>query len=226
MAFQRNIQPEEEIILRRAAREIKSGMVVNLGIGLPTFMPKYLPKESEVIFHSENGFVGMGPPPLEGGTPDNDIVDAGGTACTILKGGACFDSILSFAIIRGGHLDMAILGAFEVSLYGDLANWKIPGKLTPGMGGAMELAQKANHLLVVSHHFNKMGKSKLVQTCTLPVTAPNCVDTLVTERAVFRKRNGKLALVSIHPAHTRETALHDMADLVEVVEPLENWLLF
>lgn len=222
MSFWKSMGTQEEVIVRRAAREIRSGMVVNLGIGIPTFIPSVLPKDIDVIFHSENGFTGMGTP-LSNGTPDNDVIDAGGRACTLVKGAACFDSVTSFSIIRGGNLDMAVLGAFEVSLRGDLANWMIPGKLTPGMGGGMELAQKANHVLVVSHHLDKKGRSKLVTECSLPLTAPECVDTLVTERAVFRRREGWMTLSSVHPDYTIEQALEGNASDVRVAEHLEPW---
>ncbi|MFO7655215.1 MAG: CoA-transferase [Candidatus Krumholzibacteriia bacterium] len=238
---ERRLGAAEEVIVRRAARELRSGMVVNLGIGLPTFVPRYLPDGVDVAFHSENGFVGMGPP-LEGGTPDHEVIDAGGRACTVSPGAAFFDSLLSFAIVRGGNLDVAVLGAFEVSLAGDLANWKIPGRLTPGMGGAMELAQKANCVLVVSRHLDKRGRGKIVAECSLPLTAPRCVDVLVTERAVFRRRAtelaggeatitpaggvrppGRLQLVSVHPEHTVDSAREGCPPQLEVADELEPW---
>lgn len=214
--------PAEEIIVRRAARELRSGMVVNLGIGMPTRIPAVMPDDVDVLFHSENGFVGMGAP-VPGGTPDHDVIDAGGRACHLVPGAACFDSVMSFAIVRGGNLDLAILGAFEVSVQGDLANWMIPGKLTPGMGGAMELAQKANRVIVVSRHTDKRGRGKLVQSCSLPLTARACVDTLITEQAVFRRRNKRLALVSVHPSTTPQRALSVIEAEVQVADPLEAW---
>ncbi len=130
---------------------------------------------------------------------------------------------MSFAIVRGCNLDLAVLGAFEVSLEGDLANWKIPGKLTPGMGGGMELAQKANHLLVISHHIDKRGRGKLVKHCSLPLTAPKCVDTLVTDRAVFRRIAGRMTLVSAHPDHGTKGALNGIEADVPVADELEAW---
>ena len=223
MSFERQLEPSEEILIRRAARELTSGMVVNLGIGLPTFLPRYLSPDVEVVFHSENGFVGMGPP-LDGGTPDHPVIDAGGRACTVVPGAVFFDSVTSFAIVRGGRLDMAVLGAFEVSLGGDLANWKIPGKLTPGMGGGMELAQKARSVLVVSHHLDKRGRGKLVSRCTLPLTASACVDTLITERAVFRRRGGRMQLASVHPDHDLDSAREGCPPGLEVSEELESWM--
>lgn len=212
----------EEMIVRRAAKELRCGMTVNLGIGLPTLIPQVLGDDHGVLFHSENGFIGMGPP-LDGGTPDNDVIDAGGSACTLVPGAACFDSLMSFAIIRGGFLDMAVLGAFEVSLEGDLANWMIPGKLTPGMGGGMELAQKAKQVVVVSRHLNKNGRAKLVERCTLPLTAKGCVDTLITERALFRRVSGKMVLTSIAPGHSEQDALAGIDFHIEPAETLEDW---
>ena len=212
----------ERVIVERAARELRSGMVVNLGIGMPTLIPSMLGDDVAVVFHSENGFAGMGAP-VEGGTPDHDVIDAGGRACRLIPGAACFDSVMSFAMVRGGNLDMAVLGAFEVSMAGDLANWMIPGKLTPGMGGGMELAQKANRVIVVSYHTDKKGRAKLVEACTLPLTAAGCVDTLITERAVFRLRDGRMTLVSVHPDHTRQSVLEPIRASVPVAEPLETW---
>ena len=222
MSKPRQLDPAEETIVRRAAREIRTGMIVNLGIGLPTMIPAYLPDGVEPLFHSENGFVGMGPP-LDDGTPDHHVIDAGGQACEIVKGGAFFDSLMSFAIVRGGNLDVAVLGAFEVGVQGDLANWKIPGKLTPGMGGAMELAQKANAVVVISRHLDKKGRSKIVEHCSLPITAFGCVDTVITERAVFRKREGRLVVTSIHPDHMVDSVLGPIDVSIEVAKTLEPW---
>lgn len=212
----------EEMIVKRAAKELQSGMIVNLGIGLPTLIPQVLSDDHGVLFHSENGFVGMGPP-LDGGTPDNDVIDAGGRACTLIPGAACFDSLMSFAIVRGGFLDMAVLGAFEVSFEGDLANWMIPGKLTPGMGGGTELAQKAKQVVVVSRHLDKKGRAKLVEKCTLPLTAKGCVDTLITERALFRRVSGKMVLKSIAPGYSEHDALTGIGFHIEPADTLENW---
>jgi len=222
MSEPRQLNPDEETIVRRAAREIRSGMVVNLGIGLPTMIPNVLPDDVDVLFHSENGFVGMGGR-VEDGTPDDDVIDAGGQSCEIVPGGAFFDSLMSFAIVRGGNLDLAVLGAFEVSVDGDLANWKIPGKLTPGMGGAMELAQKANRVLVISRHLDKKGRGKIVERCRLPLTARGCVDTVITERAVFRRRGGRLVVSSIHTDHTPESVLAGIETTIEIAPELEPW---
>jgi 3-oxoacid CoA-transferase subunit B len=141
----------------------------------------------------------------------------------VVKGAAFFDSLMSFAIVRGGNLDLAVLGAFEVSVEGDLANWKIPGKLTPGMGGGMELAQKANSVLVISHHLDKRGRAKLVEKCRLPLTARGCVSTLVTDRAVFRRVDGRLRLASGHPDYSREQALEGIDAKIDVAAQLEPW---
>jgi 3-oxoacid CoA-transferase subunit B len=222
MSFDRTLRPDEEAILARAARELRHDTVVNLGIGLPTFLPRFLPAGRHIQFESENGFVGMGPA-LEGATPDHHVIDAGGRACTVVTGAAFFDSVMSFAIIRGGHLDLAVLGAFQVSVAGDLANWKIPGKLTPGMGGAMELAQKARRVLVVSRHLDKRGRGKLVEQCSLPLTAPRCVDRLITERAVFTRRDGRLRLTEVHPDHDVDSALAGIDAAVDVDQPLTGW---
>jgi len=217
-----DVRPDEAIILRRAASELRSGQLVNLGIGMPTLLPAFLDPELDVTFHSENGFTGMGAP-LAGGTPDHHTIDAGGRACAVVPGAAFFDSLLSFTIVRGGNLDLAVLGAFEVSVAGDLANWKIPGKLTPGMGGAMELAQKANRLLVLSRHTDKRGRGKLVPQCTLPLTAARCVDTMITEQAVFRAHDGRLRLAAVHPDRTVDEVLGCLDVEVAVADELEPW---
>jgi 3-oxoacid CoA-transferase B subunit len=216
------VTPEIETIVRRAARELAPGMTVNLGIGIPTYIPQVLPRDHGILFHSENGFVGMGPP-VEGGTPDHPVIDAGGRACSLITGAACFDSVMSFAIIRGGRLDAAVLGAFEVSVTGDLANWMIPGRLTPGMGGGIELAQKARRVIVVSRHLDKRGRGKLVESCALPLTAKACVDTLITERALFRRTGGRMVLFGIAPGETVETATEGIPASVEIAADLTSW---
>ena len=213
---------QREIILRKAIQELDNGMVVNLGIGMPTHLPPLLPDGLDVTFHSENGFIGMGRP-RPGGTRDDDVIDAGGQSCTLIPGAACFDSVLSFAVIRRGRLDAAVLGAFQVSLEGDLANWMIPGKLTPGMGGGMELAQKARRVIVVSQHVDKRGRGKLVERCTLPLTAAGCVDTLITEQALFRRREGRLVLTSVHPSRSVEAVLEPLEIEPAVADRLEEW---
>lgn len=216
------MKAEEEIIVRRAARELREGMVVNLGIGLPTLIPSVLPAGFDVTLHSENGFVGMGGPD-PAGTRDSDTIDAGGRAVKLVAGAACFDSLMSFAFIRGGNLDLAVLGALEVATNGDLANWTIPGKMTPGIGGGMELAQKARRVVVLSRHLDKNGKAKLVSRCSLPLTAKGCVDTLVTERAVFRRVDGRMTLASIHPDHDRASVMEGIDAEIPVSPRLEAW---
>lgn len=206
MSFKRQMSPIDEIILKRAALEVKPGAVMNLGIGLPTMLPAFLPPDLDVMIHSENGILGMGTS-VEGGTPDDPVIDAGGRSCQLAPGAACFDSVTSFSIVRGGKLDLVVLGAFEVGMNGDLANWSIPGKLTPGWGGGMEVAQKARHVLVLSHHCDKNGKPKLAKACTLPLTAPACVDTLITERAVFRRKDGIMTLVEVQAPYSIEDVL-------------------
>ncbi|KSV75986.1 hypothetical protein N185_16190 [Sinorhizobium sp. GW3] len=171
-------------MLVRAAREMEDGQTVNLGIGLPTKVPAYLDPAITVCIHSENGIAGMGAK-APAGREDRNLIDAGGTYVMALPGAAYFDSSVSFGLIRGGHLDLTILGAFEVASNGDLANWAIPGKYTPGMGGAMELAQKARRVVVLTTHADKNGRSKLVESCTLPLTALGCVDRIITDLAVI-----------------------------------------
>ncbi len=171
-------------ICRRAAREIQDGQVINLGIGIPTLIPGFLAPEITVFIHSENGILGMGRPcTLE--EADRNLIDAGGTYVHTQTGAAFFDSALSFALVRCGRLDLAVLGALEVSENGDVANWIIPGKHTPGIGGGMELAQKARRLMITTTHTTRDGSPKIKPRCTLPVTAKSCVDTIITELAVI-----------------------------------------
>lgn len=171
-------------MVRRAAREIQAGMTVNLGIGLPTKVIDYLEPGLPVCLHSENGIAGVGPS-LEYEQADRNLIDAGGTYVSILPGTAFFDSAVSFALVRGGRLDLTILGAFEVAMNGDLANWIIPGLFTPGVGGAMELAQKARRVVIMMTHCDKHGNSKIVRECRLPITASACVDRVYTDMAVL-----------------------------------------
>jgi 3-oxoacid CoA-transferase subunit B len=171
-------------MIRRAAREMKSGMTVNLGIGLPSKVLNAMPEEVAVCLHSENGIAGMGPSlPYE--EADRNLIDSGGAYVSTLPGASFFDSAVSFGLIRSGRIDLTILGAFQVAENGDLANWMIPGLFTPGIGGAMELAQKARRVVILTTHLDKHGKSKLVKHCGLPLTAPACVDRVYTDMAVI-----------------------------------------
>jgi len=174
----------KEDIARRIAREIKDGYYVNLGIGIPTLVANYIPHTLDVILQSENGLLGMGPFPFEG-EEDADVINAGKQTITMLPGSAVFDSAMSFGMIRAKKVNLTILGAMEVSENGDIANWKIPGKMVKGMGGAMDLVASAENIIVAMQHVNKAGESKLLPQCSLPLTGVHCVKKLVTELAVL-----------------------------------------
>lgn len=191
-----------EIIARRVAEEFNNGDLVNLGIGLPTLVANYVPVDIEVTFQSENGFVGMGQA-AEAGFEIDNLVNAGAQPVTMLPGGAYFDSALSFAIIRGGHLDCTVLGALQVDERGNLANWMIPGKKVPGMGGAMDLVTGAKKVIVAMEHTAK-GNIKIFKTCTLPLTAAGAVNLIVTEMAVMQVTDAGLKLIEINPDYTVE----------------------
>lgn len=174
----------KEQIAQRISKEVKDGMYVNLGIGIPTLVANYVPEDISVEFQSENGVLGMGPFPFEG-EEDADLINAGKQTITILPGGSFFDSAFSFGMIRSQKVDLTILGAMEVSEKGDIANWKIPGKMVKGMGGAMDLVASAENIIVAMMHVNKAGESKILKKCTLPLTGVNCVKKVVTELAVM-----------------------------------------
>ncbi len=194
---------KRELIVKRIAKELKDGDIVNLGIGMPTMVANYVNEGKEIIFQSENGFVGLGPRP-EKGQEDSDLTNAGGQPVTIIPGGAFFDSATSFAIIRGGHVDVTVLGALQVDEKGNLANWMIPGKLVPGMGGAMDLTVGAKKVIIAMEHTSKKGDPKILKKCTLPLTAKEEVDLIVTEMGVIEVTDKGLVLKEINPAFTVE----------------------
>jgi 3-oxoacid CoA-transferase subunit B len=188
----------KEQIAQRIAKEVKSGYYVNLGIGIPTLVANFVRNDIEVEFQSENGILGMGPFPFEN-EQDPDLINAGKQTITALPGASFFDSATSFSMIRGQHVDLTILGAMEVSQNGDIANWKIPGKMVKGMGGAMDLVASADNIIVAMMHTNRAGVSKLLKDCTLPLTGVNCVKKVVSDLAVFEIKNGSFTLLERAP---------------------------
>ncbi|MEI7429677.1 MAG: 3-oxoacid CoA-transferase subunit B [Betaproteobacteria bacterium] len=191
----------KNLIACRVAQELKDGDVVNLGIGLPTLIPNYLSEGVSITLQSENGFLGLGPLL---GDPLPNLVNAGGKPCGMVPGTAFFDSAMSFAIIRGGHVDVTVLGGLQVDQEGNLANWMVPGKMVPGMGGAMDLVTGAKNVIVAMEHATKDGGAKILKRCDLPLTAAKKVSSIITELAVFRFIDGKLVLTETAPGITLE----------------------
>jgi acetate CoA/acetoacetate CoA-transferase beta subunit len=203
----------QTIIAKRIARELQSGMLVNLGIGIPTMVANYVPEGMNVFFQSENGLIGTGPIP-EQGMAHPTLTDAGGRPVTALPGASTFDSAVSFGLIRGGHVDMTVLGGLQVDAQGHLANWMIPGKMVPGMGGAMDLVSGAKRVVVAMQHTAK-GKPKIVKKCSLPLTSVRAVDLVVTELAVIAFPDGRATLVETAPDVTaKDVVANTEADLV------------
>lgn len=207
----------KELIARRVALELHDGDIVNLGIGLPTLVANYLPEDVEITLQSENGFLGLGPVT----EPCPDLVNAGGQPCGILPGAAMFDSATSFALIRGGHIDTSVLGGLQVDQNADLANWMVPGKMVPGMGGAMDLVIGAHKVIIAMEHCAKDGGAKILPHCTLPLTAKGVVDMIVTELCVLVFENGQLVLKELAPGVALSTVLEKTAAVITLADDLK-----
>lgn len=211
-----------QVIARRVARELQDGDFVNLGIGLPTLVPEYLPAGVRVTLEAEDGIIGSGPVPAPGQGEPRYVVNAGGQPASCILGGAYIDSATSFGLIRGGHIDVTVLGALQVDAEANLANWIIPGKMVPGMGGAMDLVVGARKVIVAMEHTQK-GVSKILRKCTLPLTAVHCVDLIVTEMGVLAFEGGRLVLREINPAFTVEDIRAATEADFAVADPLREF---
>jgi len=211
-------QETKNFIAKRVARELHDGDLVNLGIGLPTLVGNFLPKDVSINLQSENGLIGLGPAPTEQ-QYDKDITNAGGQVVTLVDGGMYFDSALSFAIIRGGHVDVTVLGCLQVDQTGSLASWIIPGKMVPGMGGAMDLVTGAKKVIIATTHTNR-GLPKILKECTLPLTAKKQVNMIITEMGVMEVRNDGLHLLEYNPEYTLEQVI-DATDAILIIEKVK-----
>lgn len=208
----------KQFIAKRVARELHDGDVVNLGIGLPTLVGNYVPDDVHIHLQSENGLIGLGPAPVENDI-DPDITNAGGQPVTLVDGGMYFDSATSFGIIRGGHVDVTVLGCLQVDETGSLANWIIPGKMVPGMGGAMDLVTGAKKVIIAMTHTNK-GRPKILKHCTLPLTARNQVNLIITEMAVIKVQEDGLHLLEYNPEYSIEEIKQATEATLHIHEPL------